>query len=143
MYRTTEGFIRALRLLGTNFRIREAGSPEDPDRILITFDGLENVSEMTVMALFSPGETDVALRAFDLLPVPEGRKGEAFAAVNRMNFRFRFAKFCVDEHDGTIQCESDADLTPETAEETVPVLLMRMVKIADLAAGELKAALNG
>ena len=63
------------------------------------------------------------------------------AAVNAVNYRFRFAKFCIDTSDNTIQAELDTPFRAYDVGEICMELTARTVDICDKAYPDLMKAI--
>lgn len=103
--------------------------------------GADNFS-YELLFISSDDDSDVAVRAFDLLRIPENKRESILPAINQLNRRFRFYKFSMDD-DGDIRAEYDFPLrTPmDQVGEFAYELLVRSMDIFDKAYSDLMKAI--
>ena len=75
------------------------------------------------------------------MKIPESKVAAIYPVVNAINNKFRFAKFCIDTDDNTVQAEMDAAFRSHDVGEICRELLLRCVSICDDAYPDLMKAL--
>lgn len=139
MLASTKQFIELLDAKGTKYTM---GTPtkSGKDTMTISYRG-DNMDSIRCNLFFDTDCESVALRVFDIVKVPEGKLASMFSVVNGLNNRFRFAKFCIDTDDNTIQAEIDGAFRSQDAGEVSRELLLRIINICDEAYPDLMKAL--
>lgn len=140
MHSSTRSFVDALDAKGIKYIYTAPSGKSTKDIVKIVYGG-DNMSSIELKFFFSDDSEDVAVRVFDIVKVPSGREAVMLRAVNEQNSRFRFAKFCLDTDDNTIQMEMDAAFRRHDVGEICTELLARGVKICDDAYPELMKAM--
>lgn len=103
MHASTRMFSDFLKQKGRKFSVTEAAELEKStkDILKITFSG--DNTDVAMKFFFSEDCEDVAIRVFDLVKVPSGKIASVIVAINKLNGKYRFAKFCLDMKDNTVQ----------------------------------------
>ena len=84
----------------------------------------------TVTCIFYPEGRSVSLRIYGLVAARREIVPQVLHRCNRMNNRFRWAKFVLDE-DLDLNLEADCPVTPETGGDVCLELFYRLVRVAD------------
>lgn len=139
MISSTQQFVRILDEKGVKYNV---GSPTESgkDTMNVTYRG-ENMGSIRCSFWFSADGEDVAIRVFDIVKVPENKTESIISVVNSLNYRFRFAKFCFDAKDNTVQAEMDGVFRSHDVGEIVLEMMLRMIDICDKAYPDLMKAL--
>lgn len=141
MNRATKEFVKELERDDVKYRyIGETDSGKD--RMSVAFGG-ENMSDISVNFVFSEDNEDVALRIFDIVKVPENKTSKMLTVINNLNNQYRFAKFCFDTNDSTIQLEMDVPIRQGSIGPVCVEIMLRAVRICDKCYPELMKALWG
>lgn len=139
MLSSTKQFIELLDAKGTKYTM-EAPTKNGKDVMTVSYRG-DNMNSIRCTLFFDADCESVALRVFNIVKIPDGKLDSMFAAVNAINNRFRFAKFCIDTDDNTVQAEIDGAFRSQDAGEITRELLLRVVNICDDAYPDLMKAL--
>lgn len=139
MLYSTQQFIQLLDEKGTKYTV---GSPTEngKDTMTVSYGG-DNMPSIRCSFFFDKDSEGVAIRVFNIVKVPENKVNAMFPVVNALNNRFRFAKFCLDTNDNTVQAEIDGAFRSHDVGEVVRELMVRMVDICDKAYPDLMKAL--
>lgn len=139
MLSSTQQFVTTMDAKGVKYTYQ--GTTESgKDRLVLRYSG-DNVSSMTLQFFFDADCESVAIRVFDLVKFPAEKLNNMYAAVNAVNNRFRFAKFCIDTSDNTIQAELDTPFRSYDVGEICMELTARTVDICDKAYPDLMKAI--
>ena len=103
----------------------------ESDRILVGIHGNE-LPNQYVTFVFDDKDTNVAIRAFSIIKVPESKKVNAIVMCGVLNNAYRFVKFCIDK-DADLNAEIDAVIEPYTAGKVCFELLVKLTEILDKA----------
>lgn len=139
MHLSTKDFVRFLDHKKLHYSVREAEGDNTRDIVRTTFSG--DNTDVTIQFFFNEDNEDVAIRVFDLVKVPSAKVDSIYHTVNDQNSRFRFAKFCLNANDNTIQMEMDAAFRSHDVGEICHELLIRTVDICDKAYPEFMKAI--
>lgn len=139
MLASTKQFIELLDAKGTKYKIN-APTNSGKDTMSVSYQG-DNMDTIRCNLFFDTECESVALRVFDIVKIPDGKLASMFVAVNALNNRFRFAKFCIDTDDNTVQAEIDGAFRSQDAGEITRELMLRIVNICDEAYPDLMKAL--
>ena len=139
MLSSTQQFIDILEAKGTKYTVDEPTS-NGKDVLTVSYGG-ENMSTIRCRFFFDTDCQSVAIRVFDIVKIPESKLEAMYPVVNAVNNKFRFAKFCIDTKDSTIQAEMDASFRANDVGEICRELLSRCVNICDEAYPDLMKAL--
>ena len=85
-------------------------------------------------------DNDVAVRVFGLLRVDDTQKAKILETLNALNVKYRYVKFCCD-NDGDVNIEYDYPVRSENPENSAEEIVIRFVKIIDVAYPQLMHAL--
>lgn len=83
------------------------------NRIIVGICG-DNLPNQDITFIFNDEDTDVGIRAFSIVKVPESKKLSAIISCEALNTTIRFIKFCIDQ-DHDLNAEIDAIIEPYTA----------------------------
>ena len=97
------------------------------NRIIVGIYG-DNLPNQDITFIFNDEDTDVGIRAFSIVKVPETKKGAAIASCEVLNMSIRFIKFCIDQ-DNDLNAEIDAIIEPYTAGKICFNHLVRLTEI--------------
>ena len=139
MHLSTKDFVRFLDHKKLRYTVREADGDNSRDIVRINFTA--DSTDMTIQFFFNEDNEDAAIRVFDLAKVPSAKIEKIYHTLSEQNNRFRFAKFCLDERDNTIQMEMDAAFRSHDVGEICHELLLRTVDICDKAYPEFMKAI--
>lgn len=129
MLSSTQQFIDILETNGTKYTVDDP-TPNGKDALTVSYSG-ENMSAIRCRFFFDTDCQNVAIRVFDITKIPASRLEAMYPVVNAVNKQFRFAKFCIDTADNTIQAEMDASFPANDAGEICLGLLLRCISICD------------
>ena len=101
----------------------------DSNRILVGVNG-KQIPNLRVTFIFDDADTNVAIRAYSIIKVPEAKRLIATLTCEALNNTVRFVKFCVDR-DNDFNAEIDAVIEPYTAGKVCFELLIRLTEILD------------
>ena len=88
----------------------------------------DDLPNQEIILIFDDDDTDVGIRAFSIVKVPESKKLGAIASCEALNASIRFVKFCVDQDDD-LNAEIDAIIEPYTAGKICFSHLVRLTEI--------------
>lgn len=123
-----------------NFNYTVTG--EDGEALRAAFE-LKNRTDLDMMLIFDPTENSCAIRSFGIAKVPEGGEEKVYALCNRLNMRYRWAKFTLIEANRTIVVADDLLLEEKTIGEEVFSHCMQVVRIIDEAYPEIMQTIWG
>ncbi len=126
IYQTTKDVEAAFKAENWNYDIDE----REGSSALITGFNLKSGKSVQIFFI-SAGDKDLAIRIFQVLPVPAGKADAAIRTCNKVNRNYRFAKFVADEEYVGVQM----DVAIETANmgKVAVELLYRALDIIDSA----------
>lgn len=139
MYTSTQAFVDEMESRELKYDYK--GVSESGDEVLIIRFNGENLPKIQVMFFFAENCQNVAVRCFDFVKIPENKVAKMMAVVNEQNNVYRYAKFCIDTSDNTIQMEMDAVFRGHDVGTICYELLMRCVNICDEAYPDFMKAL--
>ncbi len=114
----------------TNEGLKFEVDGDDEEVIRISFNA-DNLERIRLSLFFNEENTNVAVRVFNLCKVEESKKPAIYAACNKLNDDYRWAKFCIDEEDNTVTVATDGVIRMDVAGEIAHELVMRLVNITD------------
>ena len=114
---------------------------EEENRIRIAYGDLDNIGRAEVLVIFDDNDTSVGLRCFNVCNIPENKVVNLYEVCSKLNERYRWIKFFVDENDNTITAADDAIVQAETSGEEVLDLVRKMIHIVDEAYPEIMKSL--
>ena len=97
------------------------------NRIIIGICG-DDLPNQDITFIFNDEDTDVGIRAFSIVKVPESKKLQAIASCEALNMAVRFIKFCIDQ-DNDLNAEIDAIIEPYTAGKICFNHLVRLTEV--------------
>ena len=139
MLSSTQQFIVTLEAKGIKYEINEP-TQSGKDVMTVTYSG-DSMPTIRCLFFFDEDCESVAIRVFDIVKIPESKVAAIYPVVNAINNKFRFAKFCIDTDDNTVQAEMDAAFRSHDVGEICRELLLRCVSICDDAYPDLMKAL--
>ncbi len=134
VYQTTKDIEAAFKAQNWNYQVQE----REGSSALVTGFNLKSGGNVQFFFI-SAGDKDLAIRAFQVLPVPAGKEDAAIRACNKVNLEYRFTKFVVDN--GQIGVQLDVAIETANMGPVAVELLCRALDIIDGAMPTLKAAL--
>lgn len=130
--------IAAEYLQGAGVKIDQFG--DDMEVIQARYSA-DNVDRVEVRLFFDEDNRSVAVRSFNICKVAEARKPAIYETCSKLNDKFRWVKFYVDEDDNTVTAAMDAIIQLDSCGEESKELILRTVGIVDDAYPELMKAL--
>lgn len=76
-------------------------------------------------------DSDVAVRAFDLVTFPKAKEDAMIRFANECNRKYRYAKFVANLDDRTMQMEYDCTVSTVDPAESAFEILLRIMKMLD------------
>lgn len=139
MLSSTRQFVQTLDAKCIKYTI---GSPTDSgqDTMTVSFQG-DNMTTICCHFLFDTNDHGVAVRVYDVVKCPQEKLPAMIVTINALNSQYRFAKFCINADDFTVQAEMDAVFRDHDVGEIVHELMARMIIICDEAYLELMKAI--
>ena len=129
MLASTRQFVNAMD--AQKIKYQDKGSTDSgKDVLFVTYKG-DNMPSILVQFFFDQDCEAVALRVFDVLKVPEGKKEKMLSVINAQNAHFRFARFVLDTNDSTVQVEMDVPFRKNDVGDICLEVLNRIVNICD------------
>ncbi|MDO4836838.1 MAG: YbjN domain-containing protein [Clostridia bacterium] len=130
MHDATTQFLAYLDKRNVRYTLmRDADTEPASDVVKVAFSG-EQV-DVTVTFFFDHDNEHASLRVFNLVKVPAGKISAMLTAVNQINNEYRFAKFCLDPDDNTIQAEMDCIFRQHDIDEICNEAMVRIVNICN------------
>lgn len=86
---------------------------------------------ISVIIIFDDNNQTVGLKSFNYVKFPEEKKQKMFEICSKMNYKYRWVKFYVDETDNSVTLSDDAYIDLETCGEEIYELIGRMCGIGD------------
>jgi hypothetical protein len=90
--------------------------------------GIKNGGNYRIKFISTDDDNDVAVRVFNLLHVEEDQKSKLISALNELNIKYRYVKFCCS-NDGDINIEYDFPVRCVAPESCAEELIMRFANI--------------
>lgn len=112
---------------------------DDNEAISVKYSG-ENMDTISLVFIFGSDNADVSIKAYSICSFNDEQKNKMYEVCSKLNARFRWAKFYVDEDDKDITAETDAVIQLDSCGEECFELLIRMVSIIDDAYSEIMKA---
>ena len=106
----------------------------------VGFAGIPGVGKVEIYLFFNT-DSDVAIRCFNFVQVPEDKTEKMYHICSSMNRKFRWVKFYVNDDDNALTAEDDAIIQLDSCGEEVHGLILRMVGIIKEAYPEFMKAL--
>lgn len=125
-------FVDYLDQKGVKYNYRGPVGDNGSELVDVAFVG-RNISSILVHFVFDPDSESVALCVYDIAKVPAEKVDMMYPVINRINWRFRFAKFALDTNDNTIHVEIDGAFCANDVGEICYELLSRMITICESA----------
>ena len=125
MFKSAQQVIEEFKAHDVKFQVRE-----EAEVTILTVGVSGQDSNYELALIFRSDNSDFALRVPRLVKVPQSRRETLLSTVNRLNARYRFVKFVLDEKVGVVlewDCPARADNPGQLAHE----LLIRTVSIID------------
>lgn len=140
----SDGLFRATREIAAYFTEKNVKfDVRRADNMSVLETGMRgtNVNAIKLVFISRDDDSDVAIRSFNITPkIPEDKKSVVLEAMNKLNSKYRFVKFALDD-DGAISVSYDV---PTSAGEVGGIafeMLVRLVKIIDESYPELMKAI--
>ena len=115
------------------------GENEKSSEVWLQFP-VKNGGNYRIKFISTDNDNDVAVRVFGLLRVDDTQKAKILEALNALNVKYRYVKFCCD-NDGDVNIEYDYPVRSENPENSAEEIVIRFVKIIDDAYPQLMHAL--
>ncbi len=126
MYRATREIYEAFQDNGLKCAVKEL----DHSSILVA--GMTGrMTSFEVYFVSKDNDNDVALRIFDLVHIDPMLMTPLLHAVNKLNRKYRYAKFVVDEEENCVNIEFDVPLHAENTGSIAIELLARASRAVD------------
>lgn len=138
--KTTRIMEEAFKAHNWNYNIDE--HPSGKNSALITGFDLKSGRPVQIFFISTEMETgsDLAIRIFQYMAIPQGKMEAAAAACNAANGKYRFARF-VSRENGYITIEMDMPAETQNVAAVAIELLYRLLDIADTAYPDFERAL--
>lgn len=127
MFRATQEIYNALRQ-DEDLKVF-VEEDEDSSHVWLQF-GLDAGGSYRIRFISRDNDNDVAVRIFGLVKVPEAQRPKVIAAVNELNCKYRFFKFCCDS-DGDVNVEYDYFLRNPNPAASAHEAVFRLAKVMD------------
>lgn len=139
MHLATQQFINVLEEKELKYTYQDT-TESGKDRLLVNFKG-DNLESISINFFFSDDNEDVGLRIFNIAKIPAGKTDKILHQLNALNNKYRFAKFCLDTNDNTVQLEMDTPFRGYEIGEVCYEILLRALQICDDSYPELARAI--
>lgn len=103
---------------------------------------VKNGSSYRIRFISKDDDNDVSVRVFGLVRVETEEKPRILAALNELNVKYRFVKFCCD-NDGDVNVEYDYPVNAVNPAASAKEMVIRFTQIIDEAYPVLMRALWG
>ena len=103
---------------------------------------VKNGSSYRIRFISKDDDNDVSVRVFGLVRVETEEKPRILAALNELNVKYRFVKFCCD-NDGDVNVEYDYPVNSISPAASAKEMVIRFTQIIDEAYPVLMRALWG
>lgn len=133
VFQTTKDVEAAFKAQNWNYNIDE----REGSSALITGFNLKSGGSVQIFFI-SAADKDLAIRIFEVIPIPAGKESAAIQVCNQMNLEYRFAKFVADR--GNVGVQLDVAVETENMGPVAVELLMRTLDIVDAALPSFRAA---
>ncbi|MGN1234770.1 MAG: hypothetical protein ACI4U2_02155 [Christensenellaceae bacterium] len=130
MFSSTRKFIEGMDAKKIKYTYKGTNDSGKKDIVEVRYSG-ENMASIPVTFYFNEDCEDAAIRVFNICRVPQSKIAPILITVNKMNNKFRFAKFCFDPDDNTVQMEMDPVFRDRDVGPICLELLSRSVNICD------------
>lgn len=111
----------------------------DSSNVWLQF-GIKNGGSYRIRFISKDDDNDVAVRVFSMLTVDENHRDKVLPALNKLNARFRYVKFVLDD-DGDVNLEYDYLVRDPDPAASAREIVIRIVKIVDDAYPEIMRAI--
>lgn len=111
---------------GVKFRVKEVG---DSSVVEAGF-SIDNGPSVVVRFISPDDDNDVAIRIFELISVTEDKRANVQAALNKLNHKYRYLKFVMDD-DGDVNVENDLCLCTSNVGPVCFEIFARAMQILD------------
>ena len=137
MYKATRRIYEELKKdSGLKVFTDEAG---DSNYVWLQF-GIKNGGSYRIRFISKDNDNDVAVRIFGLVTIDETHQAKVLPVINKLNSKYRFAKFVLDK-DGDVNLEYDYLVRCPDPAASAKEIVIRMVQIVDEAYPELMRAM--
>jgi len=103
---------------------------EKRDVLYIKFNGMDHCPGIEIIVYFDDDDETVAIRAFEVVKVPDDKKKEILRACNELNAQYRWAKFYLED-DMFVAVADDAIIDAAACGEEIHELVLRIMNIVD------------
>lgn len=125
-------------LQGTGVKLDQFG--DDMEVVKVRYSA-DNVDCVEVKLFFDDDNRSVAVRSFNICKVPENKKPAVYETCSKLNDKFRWIKFYIDEDDNTVTGAMDAIIQLDSCGEECKEIIHRTVGIVDDAYPDLMKAI--
>ena len=136
VYRATKAIAEAFEAKGIKHEIQELSKTS---AVKASFNA-KNAPSITVRFISSDDDSDVSVRIFSFVKVPENKTDAMLVMLNDLNKRFRYVRFRLDS-DNEVMVSYDMAVATADVGNIANEILLRIVKIADEAYPDLMKAL--
>lgn len=137
MYQMTTKIYEALKQNGNLKVFTEEAS--ESSAVWLQF-GIKNGGSYRIRFISTDNDNDVAVRVYSLVSVEESKRANVLTAINKLNRKYRFVKFNMDD-DGDVNVEYDYLVNDPDPSASAMELIIRLVKIIDDTYPELMRAM--
>lgn len=102
--------------------------------------GIKNGGSYRIRFINTDDDNDTAVRVYSLLSVEGDQKDKVFPVLNKLNRKYRFVKFVMDD-DGDINVEYDYPVSAVDPSKSAKEIVIRIVSIIDKAYPDLMHAM--
>ena len=102
--------------------------------------GIKNGGSYRIRFISRDDDNDVAVRVYELVSVDDAHKAKVLAAINKLNAKYRYIKFVLDD-DGDVNLEYDYLVDCPDPAASAKEIVIRIVKMVDEAYPELMRAM--
>lgn len=114
-----------------NFSYRDLGPTSSGRDTLSVGIGGKNMSGVTIRFFFDTDCHGASLRVFDILKFTDEQRPKILETINNLNQEYRFAKFCAQDDDNTVQMEMDLIFRENDVAEICEEAMVRAYQICD------------
>lgn len=140
MYASTSKFLSFMEQKDIKYNYEGLNENTKKEIVKVNYSG-DNMTTISVQFFFSEDCEDAAIRVFDIASVPKNKVDTIYKTLSDLNNKYRFAKFCFDPRDNTVQMEMDIVFRDANVGEVCVELLSRSVNICDGAYPEIMKAI--
>ena len=127
MFKVTQDIYRALQQVD-GFKVFTDDHENSSDAWLQF--SVKNGSSYRIRFISKDNDNDVSVRVFGLLRVDDDQKARILPALNELNVKYRFVKFCCDG-DGDVNVEYDYPVNCISPAASAKEMVIRFTQIID------------